>query len=418
MIISANLSGFVSAQSVTGVVTNRTNGRPVVGDDVVLLKLAQGMQELARAKTDVKGHFTLSVPDAGLHLVRVTHDKANYFKPLPPGTKSLEIEVFSARGEVDGITLAEDVMQIQTDPGGTSLRVVEHFLVKNESSPAVTLFNEHPFEFYLPAGATLDGGSAKAPAGMAVETPVVPTGENNRYTMIFPIRPGDTEFNVWYKVPYTGSFSFQPRPLMTTGALGIMMPAGMTFKAAPSAPYKTVTEELPGRAQAYVATNVAPSQPLGFTVAGKGELPRDNAESGAQGSANGTDQKAGVPGDPRADTRPGGGLGVPVDKDAERDPWTKYRWWIIGALGLTLVTAAGILLRVPVGSTDPGVARDVSGTSAVPQQNALDVLRNEMFAVETDRLRGHLDEAQYAQLKSAYDLILKRALSRQGTGEV
>ena len=109
---------------------------------------------------------------------------------------------------------------------------------------------------------------------------------------------------------------------------------------------------------------------------------------------------------------------MPVDKDAEHDPWTKYRWWIIGALGLTLVTAAGILLRVPAGGTAAGVARDVSGTSAGSQQNVLDILRNEMFAAETDRLRGRLDEAQYAQLKNAYDLILKRALSRQGTEEV
>src|ERR1700689_2203716 len=34
------------AQSVTGVVTNKTTGKPATGDDVVLLKLVQGMQEL------------------------------------------------------------------------------------------------------------------------------------------------------------------------------------------------------------------------------------------------------------------------------------------------------------------------------------------------------------------------------------
>ena len=78
----------LAAQSVTGVVTNKTDGKVAAGDEVVLLKLAQGMQELSTTKTDGKGHFVLKVPaeEAGaMHLVRVKHDGANYFAPLPPG---------------------------------------------------------------------------------------------------------------------------------------------------------------------------------------------------------------------------------------------------------------------------------------------------------------------------------------------
>lgn len=408
-LVLAVLTSVASAQSLSGVVTNRTNNKPAAGDDVVLLKLAQGMQELARAKTDSRGRFTLQIPEAGLHLVRVTHDKANYFRPVPPNTKTVEVDVYSAAPQLEGVTLAEDVVQLQTDATGTSLRVVEHFLVKNESAPAMTLFNEHPFEFFLPQGATVDGASAKAPGGMGVETPVVPTGEANRYTMIFPIRPGETEFNVWYKLPYTGSFQFQPRLLMPAGALGIMMPASMSFKASGS-PYKPVTEELPGKAQAYVITNAAPSQPLGFVVSGKGELPRDGGAA-AQGSQSG----AATPGastsdNPATDTRPGGGLGVPVDKDAERDPWTKYRGWIIGAMGLVLVTAAGIMLSRPAA----GAAAPVGTAPIQPTGSALQALKDEMFAVETDRIAGRLSEQQYAELRSAFDIVLKRAMARQG----
>ena len=74
-------------------VTNKTNNKPSGGDDVVLLQLAQGMQELARTKTDAKGHFTIEVPAEGLHLLRVTHDKANYFKPIQPGTQEVSQQV-------------------------------------------------------------------------------------------------------------------------------------------------------------------------------------------------------------------------------------------------------------------------------------------------------------------------------------
>ena len=407
----AILTGAASAQSLSGVVTNRTNNKPAAGDDVVLLKLAQGMQELARAKTDARGRFTLQVPEGGLHLVRVTHDKANYFHPVPPDTKTVEVDVYSAAAQLDAVTLAEDVVQLQTDAGGGSLRVVEHFLVKNDSSPAMTLFNEHPFEFFLPQGATVDGASAKAPGGMGVETPAVPTSEANRYTMIFPIRPGETEFNVWYKLPYTGSFEFKPRLLMPAGALGIMMPASMSFKASGSS-YKPVTEELPGKAQAWVITNAAPSQPLAFTVSGKGELPRDGTAGAQSSAAAGTSQGAAAAGQPGTDTRPGGGLGVPVDKDAERDPWTKYRGWIIGAMGLVLVTAAGIMLSRPAaGTIAPAHA---SGSGPQPAGSVLQVLKDEMFAAETDRIAGLLSEKQYTELRSALDVVLRRAMARQG----
>ena len=316
LLFAALLSVAASAQTLSGNVTNRTNDKPASGDDVVLLKLAQGMQELARAKTDSHGHFTLKIPAeeaASLHLVRVTHDRANYFSPVPAGTTKVDVEVYTAKAEVDGVLVSEDVMQIQTTPDGSSLRVVEHFLLQNNSQPATTLFNDHPFELYLPAGATVDGSSAKAPGGMGVEQPLVPVGDPKHYTIIFPIRPGETEFNVWYRIPYKDSFTFAPRLTLPTDALGIMMPQSMNFKPGPGTGFTSVSEQVGGKAQAYLARNVNPSQPLGFTVNGKGELPRDSvAQSGGAGtlpSANGA-----TPGssDPNLDTRPGIGLGTPA----------------------------------------------------------------------------------------------------------
>src|ERR1700729_3749611 len=101
----ATLSGVALADSITGTVINKTTNKPAAGDDVVLIRLAQGMQESTRAKTDKKGHFSLDVPDTdSMHLVRVTHDKANYFQPVPPGTTNLDFEVFTAAAKVEGVT--------------------------------------------------------------------------------------------------------------------------------------------------------------------------------------------------------------------------------------------------------------------------------------------------------------------------
>ncbi len=395
------------AQSVSGVVTNRTNNRPAAGDDVVLLKLAQGMQELTRTKTDSKGRFTLQVPDDATHLVRVTHDKANYFHPVQPGTQSIEMDVYTAAPEIDGISLTEDVLQVQTEQDGKSLKVVEHFLLKNDSSPARTLFSDHPFELNLPPGATVEGGAAKGPSGMAVQQPLVPLG-GDLYTMIFPVRPGETEFHIFYHLPYTGSFTFRPRPTLVTANLAVMLPKSMDFKPGPSSGYSSVTDDAIGAsAQAFVAREVKPSQPSDFTVSGTGQLPRDAPR--AAGQPAGGQPAANVNADPNTDTRPGGGIGTPVDKDAVRESWvSKYRWWLVAGLFLLMCAGAAILLARPPGTVPAKTLAYGNSASVDPLQT----LRDEMFTLETDRLEGHVTEPEYTELKRAFDLVLRRALAR------
>jgi hypothetical protein len=201
---------------------------------------------------------------------------------------------------------------------------------------------------------------------------------------------------------------------VTPTTIAIMMPKSMGFKQGAAAPYNAVTEEL--GAQTYVARNVQPSQPVEFTVSGKGELPRD-AGTPAAGTGQAASTTAPVEGDPNTDTRPGGGLGVPVDKDAQRDPWAKYKWWIIGALGLAMAGMAGVIFKPSTaGPSAPLTAGYASLPSAPHTGSAMQVLRDEMFAVETDRLEGRLTDAEYAELKAAYDVVLRRTLSRTAQG--
>ena len=133
--------GFAAAATLTGVVTNKTTNKPSAGDEVTLIRLQQGMQEAAHTKSDARGHFSIDVTDEGVHLIRVTHDKANYFRPVQPGAESVEVEVYNAAAKVEGVTGEADVLRIQTDPGGTGLQVVENFFVKNDSNPPRTQFS-------------------------------------------------------------------------------------------------------------------------------------------------------------------------------------------------------------------------------------------------------------------------------------
>jgi len=418
----AALTAAANAQSsIKGTVTNKTNGKPAAGDDVVLIRLAQGMQESTRSKTDSKGRFSLAVPDPGsIHLVRVTHDKANYFQPVQPGTDTIDVEVYTAAAKVEGITGEADVMRLQTDPSGASLTVVENFFVKNDSAPPKTQFSDHPFDFYLPEGAVIEGSAALGPGGMPVRSAPVPVGDPNHYTFIFPIRPGETRFQVTYKLPYKGSLTFTPKPAMTTDTIAVMMPKSMTFKADGSAPYSSVTEET--TAQTYVARNVSPSQPLGFTVSGTGQLPReDNSPQGDANAAGGA--QGGGPVTSANDTKPGIGLNNPIDPEGNNDPWAKYKWWIIGGLGLVLAAGAGIMLKQPT----PQPAAGPEGRPATPSASTgasyrapeapssggvLSALKEELFALEADRLQGTVSESEYAEQKAALEVLMRRALAR------
>jgi hypothetical protein len=427
--VAAAFSVSAFADSITGVVTNKTTNKPSGGDDVVLIRLAQGMQEAARTKTDAKGRFTLEIPngDNGLHLVRVTHDKANYFRPAPPGTQSVEVEVFNAAVKVKGVSSEADVLRIQTDESGKALRVIENFFVKNESNPPLTQFSDRPFEFYLPEGAVVEGSAALAPGGMPVQASPVPLGEPNHYAFIFPIRPGETRFQISYRLPYSGSLKFAPRVMMPTDTVAIMMPKSMTFKAGPSAPYAPVTEET--TAQTYVARNAQPSQALDFMVSGTGQMPRDTgsaatAGGGGAAGASAPAEAGGAASSAAGDTRPGGGLGTPLDPEGTNDPWAKYKWWILGGLGLAMAVGAGILLKngpqhavaaVGAGGFATGpVATGPGGTGPVGTgpDSLLAAMKEELFALETDRLQGRLSENEYVEQKAALEVVLRRALLR------
>ena len=410
----AAFSSFALGDSITGIVTNKTTNKPAGGDDVVLIRLAQGMQETNRTKTDSNGHFTLEVPngDNGMHLVRVTHDKANYFRPAPPGTQSVEVDVFNAAAKVKGVNSEADVMRIQTDESGKALHIIENFFVKNESNPPLTQFSDRPFEFYLPEGAVVEGSAALAPGGMPVQASPVPLGEPNHYAFIFPIRPGETRFQISYRLPYSGTLKFAPRVMMPTDTVAIMMPKSMTFKPGPSSPYSPVTEET--TAQTYVARNAQPSQALDFTVSGTGQMPRDEgaaaAAGGAAADASAPNGARGAATSAASDTRPGGGLGVPLDPEGTNDPWAKYKWWILGGLGLVMAVGAGIMLKNGPAQT---VAPVVAG-SGVPAggDSLLAAMKEELFALETDKLQGRLSESEYTEQKAALEVVLRRALLR------
>jgi len=244
----------------------------------------------------------------------------------------------------------------------------------------------------------------------------VPLAEKNHYAFLFPIRPGETQFQITYQLPYTGKLAIEPKLSMTTDTVAVMIPKSMTFAPVAGAPYSPVDDEV--NAHTLVARNVAPSQPLGFTLTGTGQLPRDtNAPTQGGQQAQGAGQPADNGQSATADTRPGGGLGNPLDAEGTRDPWAKYKWWILSGLAVLLAAAAGVLLRKPpAGSAaplpPPNPAEPLPRVAQTHSTQLLQALKEEMFALETDHLQHLISDEDYIAQKAALELVLRRALQR------
>lgn len=402
------LSGSLWAANITGTVNNKTLDKPSAGDEVVLLKLSEGMQEASRTKTDSQGRFTLPVPDdGGQHLVRVNHQGVNYFKPVPAGTTSVQVDVYDSAKQVQGVNGRADITRVQADNG--QMNVTELFVLQNDSKPPRTQMSERSFELTLPQGAVIDGSLAAGPGGMPVNSAPVPV-EKNRYAYVFPIRPGETKFQVSYHLPYSGNFSFQPQILTPTQDVVVMLPKSMEFKGG-------ATDFVSGGEEKgmtiYVAHNVAAGKQLAFSISGTGQMPREAQEGDA-----GTDaQQAANTAQSAPDNRPGGGLGRPEESP---DALQKYKFWILGGLAAALVVGAIVVMnqKPRTSTTVPPAAVSVPPTTKpvaaapVSRNLLLDAMKEELFQLETERLQGKISDTDYQQAKAALDLTMKRALQR------
>lgn len=424
------LASFAAAATLTGTVKNGTTNKPGAGDEVVLLSLGQGMEEAGRTKADAKGNFSFEMKEEGPHLVRAIHQGVTYHKMAPPGTNSVEVMVYDVSKKLDALSVTADVMRIQAE--SNQLEVVRLFVVNNESSPARTQMNDHNFEFYLPEGAKVDQSMAMTAGGQPISSAPVPQAEKNRYAFIFPLRPGETQFQVQYHLPYSGEATIDPKTLYPMQHFVVMLPKSMKFTPGAGTPYESRPYPNQPNTQAEVAATTRAGQPLSFQLSGTGILQSENQGGGGQGGESAQNR----------DSRPGGGLGAPIDAP---DPLQKYRWYILGGFAAVLAVGAFfVATRKPLagsahassgnGSSKgrfsaaaASAAVDQAETPVVQSPRAarpaatngggptllLEALKEELFQLEVDHKQGRVSDQDYEKAKAALDHTLERALKRE-----
>ena len=403
-------AAVVQAAPVTGTVTNKTTGQPAAGDPVVLVEPMAGMAEVAHTTVDAKGHYSLTRPSNNPALVKVTHQGAEFFADAPQDGAVRPMFVYDVAAKVEGVFIEADVLELESDNG--QLRVIERYFVHNTSMPPRAQWSAKSFEIVLPEEAVVASAQAQRPSTGSLPTSLKlqPSGPKGHFAFSFPILPDegekDTQFQITYSLPYSGKFTFRPQVTLPAQSIGVLLPKAMTFAAGSGSVFQTINQD--PNIQTFVAKNAVPGKALEFSVSGTGSMPREEQ------TAAGSGQTANAPGN-----QPGGGIGVPI---GDPDPLSKYKWWILGGLALVLVAAAGFLLRKPAGTPVVATVEQARAVASSPIHGAafaapvsknsalLNALKEELFALESEKLTGNIAPAEYTEVKTALETVLKRAL--------
>ena len=212
-------------------------------------------------------------------------------------------------------------------------------------------------------------------------------------------------------MPYaSGKYAFHSVLSLTADSFAVLMPLSMSLTNGAGASLNAMQGGDAGL-QTYLMKNAAAGKQIDFTVSGTGSLPRESQ------SSSGTQQS-------QTSSAPGGGLGTPINTP---DPLSKYKWWILSGLLLILAGAAAFLLRKPAAALAPAVgpaataiqASLAGGTPAgavaspaASNATLMNTLKEELFALESDKISGKISPEDYAEQKAALETVLKRALKR------
>ncbi|HKE34156.1 MAG TPA: carboxypeptidase-like regulatory domain-containing protein [Candidatus Acidoferrum sp.] len=221
------------AGTVRGTVKNGTTGQLAAGVELTLVAPLGGMQEVAHAKSSAQGEFTFDHPNLGTQpmLVRATYHGIHFNTMAPPGTSTLQVDIFEASNDPKTIDVPSHFVVFQ--PNGDILKVAEEYQIENKSQPPYAYFRtDGSFDFALPEKGELQGVQAAGPSGMPL-TQLPIDKKNNHYSIAFAFRPGDSTVRYSYELPYLNNAAAVKIPTVYPGGRVVfVVPPGLQVSGA------------------------------------------------------------------------------------------------------------------------------------------------------------------------------------------
>jgi hypothetical protein len=353
-------------------------------------------------------------------LVRAVYHGINFNHAVPPGSSSVQVDIYEPSQDPKTINVPSHVVIFQ--PNGGKLIVGEEYQIENKSQPPVAYFrSEGSFDFALPEKGQLRQVHAAGPAGMpVVQVPI--DKKNNHYSIAFAFRPGDNSVRYSYELPYPGDSA--------AVKISTVYPGGRLLVAAP--PTVQVSGDglaLGGQEQGmniYGRDDV----PAGTLVAVNisGTAPPPDANGGADQGQPGGQQGRGA--------QQGSGESSSVSIQQVPGRLDGLKWYLIGGFVLVFAMLAMLLARKPVVAAVPMAGKEegaslaqarskvnaspamsvpatpTNGAATLAEVDAaigtsLDALKERLFRLELRHQAGTISETDYAQERAHAEKVLR-----------
>jgi hypothetical protein len=411
-----------------GSAQNLSRNQPAADDEAILICLNAAVNDQheieARIKTDAQGAFTFHVqhPDKP-YLVRVVHQGVPYDQQASAGD-NLSMRVFDAAPRLAGIAGSIEILRVGTSSVGNEkfLHVSDMYEIRNDSNPPMTQAGARTFDVYLPADARIDtvlaaapsaaeslghGGGQSASGGQSqgrigVMISAIPiAGEPGHYAVNFSLRPGATKFAFNYDLPYQGRAKFLTKHGYGFQQMAVMIPPTMKFSSASSAFQKLPTGG--NEYQVEAATRVKVGEGPAFEISGSGPLPPLQAKTQAQPQSSvlaSSTAPAPAPTHAQANSAP------KLDNATASWPW-------LALLGAGLLVSAFAVLRIRNSHVGAAAVRARTDRQTNAPADFLQSLKEELFQLEADHLRGSISVKEYASYRQALEETFKRVVARE-----
>ena len=414
---TASLAG---AGTVNGTVTNGTTGKLAAGVDVILIQLQGGMQPIANTKADGQGRFHFDNPQLGAApmLIRVPYKGVNYHQPVPPGTNTVQVQIYEATKDPGAFSIGSRFIVFQ--PKGGMLLVGEEYNIENKTQPPVTYYNPGgTFQFTLPQGAQLEQVSAVGPGGMPVEQGTVDRGKNVD-AIDFAFKPGENGVRVSYQMPYPGNQAMVrvTSPYAAERVLAVVPPTMQVM----SAGFKPEGTEQ--GFNVYSRDAVAAHTALDISVSGTAPPPSATADNGARDDGG----QAAAPPNPAEETAavvPSrmdnvkwilvAGLGA-VFALGGAMVWQRTKTEPVAAMATENLRATPAMNRMPAVALETAGLRTTAAGAALMQQaeraaqGSLEEIKDRLFRLELRRQAGTISEEEYGTRRADAEKILHELL--------
>jgi hypothetical protein len=424
--------GIAHAGTVHGTVRNATTGQPAAGIELALVQPMGGMQEVAHSKSGAQGDFTFDNPSLGTQpmLVQASYHGIHFNQMVPPGRGTVQVDIFESTKDPKTINVPSHVVIFQ--PKGSTLIVGEEYQVENKSQPPQAFFRtDGTFDFVLPKDGQLQQVAATGSAGMPV-TQLPIDKKNNRYSIAYAFRPGDSSVRLSYELPYAGNAA--------TVRLPTVYPGGRLLVVAPPTVQVTGDGLAPGGQEQgmnlYGRQDVPAGTLVTVNISGTAPPPSE-ANAGAEQGPQGRDAQQGGGESSGASIQP-----VPPRLDGYLPKWILILGLAAGFAFMAFLLWNKKIIVVPVGApedaTDKPIAKPMAKPQTQPQPHksvsepaptapprtpgngasslaevdaaigsSLDALKERLFRLELRRQAGTISDDEYVQERARAEKVLR-----------